>query len=48
MRIGTVIYKESNKEVSVLPMSSTFTIKRSQIPKLVLFFIKTYIKGFFK
>ena len=48
IKLGLTTYQESEKEISVSPMSSCFTIKRTQIPKLVVFLIKAYIKGFFK
>lgn len=47
MEIRTTTFLQRGKEVYVLPSSSTFTIKHSEIPKLVVYFAWVYIKALF-
>ena len=45
MEIRTTTFISRDKEIFVLPSSSTFTIKHSEIPKLMLYLIKEYLGG---
>jgi hypothetical protein len=45
MNLRSTTFIARDREIFVLPSSSTFTIKHSEIPKLVLYLIKEYLGG---
>jgi len=45
MNLRLTKFTDTNTHISVTPMSSTFTIKYCEIPRLVLFLVKAYVRG---